>query len=98
MQQVWSCAFVTLTATILTSGATPMGATCPSDVMTPATQVPCPALSTAAPVPVWNEDPFGQHPPSVTQVQAWPTTAPTRSGCVVSTPLSTSPTTIPAPV
>src|SRR5437773_9001608 len=48
---------------ILAFGATPTEETTPSEVTIPATLVPCPFPSSAAPAPDWRLVPFGQQPP-----------------------------------
>src|SRR5207245_6267178 len=52
----------TFTATICASGAMPCGATRPSAVVTPATLVPGPCSSSAAPAPDCVDEPLGQQP------------------------------------
>src|SRR6266540_4839218 len=59
----------TLTTTTWASGAIPMGATRPSEVMIPVTLVPCPWSSSAAPGPDCCADPLGQQPAPLGDVQ-----------------------------
>ena len=59
----------TRTATIFASGATPTGALPPRPVMMPATLVPCPCWSSAAPAPLCDVLPFGQQPEPSALVQ-----------------------------
>ena len=62
----WPESLATLTGRIDAPGLTPTGATPPSPAATPATWVPCPKPSSAAPMPLCRSDPLGQKPlPSI---------------------------------
>ena len=84
------------------SGAIPGAATTPPEVMMPATLVPWPSVSAAAPGPDWVAPPFGQQPRAgdgwSSQKHCCATTSSARSGWVASMPLSITAAVMPAPV
>src|ERR1043166_2570020 len=65
----------TLTATIVTPGATPGDDTSPREAMMPVTFVPWPWSSAAAPGPLCDVCWFGQHPPPLPSKQKHRSTA-----------------------
>jgi hypothetical protein len=67
----------TFTGRIPASGATPTEEMPPAEVTIPATLVPWPLPSSAAPVPDWRLNPLGQQPPM--QKHSWPTMSSDRS-------------------